>query len=84
MNWHTLETTSAINELDSSETGLTTEQVKERLKRYGLNQLVERSGQSPLKILWEQLTATMILILLVAAAISTGIANYENIFRNCM
>ncbi len=80
MNWHTFETTSAINELDSSEAGLTTEQVKVRLKHHGLNQLIERSGQSPLKILWEQLTATMALILLVGAGLCVAIGDYKNTF----
>jgi P-type Ca2+ transporter type 2C len=80
MNWHTLETTSAINELGSSETGLATAQVKERLKQYGLNQFVERGGRTPLKILWEQLTAAMVMILLAAAAVSIGIGDYRTTF----
>ncbi len=80
MNWHTLETTSAINELGSSEAGLTTAQVKERLKKYGLNQLIERSGRSPLKILWEGLTATLTLILLAAAGLCIAIGQYDNTF----
>jgi P-type Ca2+ transporter type 2C len=79
MNWHTLETTSVINELDSSaEIGLSTAQVKERLRQHGLNQLVERGGRTPLLILWEQLTATLTLILLAAAGLCLAIGDYRN------
>src|SRR5687768_10317791 len=79
MNWHTLETTAVINELDSSaEIGLSTAQVKERLRQHGLNQLVERGGRTPLLILWEQLTATLTLILLAAAGICIVIGDYRN------
>jgi Ca2+-transporting ATPase len=79
MNWHTLETTTVISELDSSaEIGLSTAQVKERLRQHGLNQLVERGGRTPLLILWEQLTATLTLILLAAAGLCLAIGDYRN------
>ena len=73
MNWHILETNSALAELDSSsESGLTSTQVTERILQYGFNELIERGGRKPLQILWEQLTATMVLIL-IAAAIAAGL-----------
>lgn len=73
MNWHTLETKPALGELSSSaETGLTLTQVKERKAQYGANELIERGGRKPLQILWEQLTATMVLIL-IAAAVAAGL-----------
>jgi Ca2+-transporting ATPase len=79
MNWHTLETTAVINELDSSaEIGLSTAQVKERLRQHGLNQLLERGGWTPLWILWEQLTSTLTLILLAAAGLCIVIGDYRN------
>jgi Ca2+-transporting ATPase len=79
MNWHTLETTAVINELDSSaEIGLSTTQVKERLRQHGLNQLLERGSRTPLWILWEQLTSTLTLILLTAAGLCIAIGDYRN------
>ena len=73
MNWHTLETKLALDELSSSaETGLASEQVIERKAQNGANELVERGGRKPLQILWEQITATMVLIL-IAAAVAAGL-----------
>lgn len=73
MNWHTLETKPALDVLSSSfETGLTFAQVNERKTQSGPNELIERGGRTPLQILWEQITATMVLIL-IAAAVAAGL-----------
>jgi len=73
MNWHILETISAVLELGSSvESGLTSAQVKERLDQSGPNELIERGGRTALQILWEQVTATMVLIL-IGAAVAAGL-----------
>lgn len=79
MNWHTIETHAVLNELaSSSETGLTPTQVEENKNKYGINELIERGGRTPLKILWEQLTATMVLILIVAAVLSGLLGDTKN------
>ncbi|GAB1470455.1 cation-translocating P-type ATPase [Chloroflexota bacterium] len=73
MNWHTLETHAVLKEFESSSiTGLTSAQVEQRRSKHGANELIERGGRTALQILWEQLTATMVLIL-VAAAIVAGL-----------
>ena len=67
MNWHTLDTESALKNLQSDPArGLSTVQVAERLAENGPNELVEKGGRTPWQILWEQVTATMVLILIVA------------------
>jgi Ca2+-transporting ATPase len=79
MNWHTIETHAVLNELaSSSETGLTPTQVEENKSKYGVNELIERGGRTPLKILWEQLTATMVLILIAAAVLSGLLGDTKN------
>ena len=79
MNWHTIETNHALNELSSSsETGLTSAQVEESRKKFGANELIERGGRTPLQILWEQLTATMVLILIAAAVIAGLLGDTKN------
>jgi len=79
MNWHVLETNSALAELNSSsENGLTSAQVMERFAQHGANELLERGGRPPMQILWEQLTATMVLILIGAAVIAGVLADYKN------
>ena len=71
--WHINEIPQILTELDSSsEKGLTSVQVTERIAQYGHNELIERGGRKPLQILWEQLTATMVLIL-IAAAVAAGL-----------
>lgn len=79
MNWHTLEINSALSELDSSsEAGLTTAQVKTRLKQFGLNQLVERGENSLFKILWGRFASPLTLILIAAGALAAFNADYSN------
>ncbi len=79
MNWHTLETKPVLDELASSQsTGLTSQQVEEHTAKYGVNELIERGGRTPLQILWEQLTATMVLILIGAAVVAGFLGDTKN------
>lgn len=79
MNWHTLETKTALDELVSSKsTGLTSEQVSERTKKYGVNELIEYGGRTALQILWGQITATMVLILIGAAVVAGLLGDIKN------
>jgi P-type Ca2+ transporter type 2C len=79
MNWHTLETKPALDELASSQSaGLTSQQVGERAAQYGANELIERGGRTPLQILWEQVTATMVLILIGAAVVAGFLGDTKN------
>jgi len=68
MDWHTIDSLAVIKELNTDRvTGLTSAEAQIRLSKYGPNELVEKGGRTPLQILWEQLTAMMVLILIVAA-----------------
>ncbi|HKZ26476.1 MAG TPA: cation-translocating P-type ATPase [Rubrobacteraceae bacterium] len=58
--------------------GLSAEEARVRLERYGRNELEERSGRGPWAILWEQFTSTMIVILIVAAVVSALLGDYED------
>ncbi|CAL8973723.1 Calcium-transporting ATPase [Propionicimonas sp. T2.31MG-18] len=68
--WHVLSATEALEELGTSPRGLTDEEARVRLDRLGPNALIDRGTKSPWKILWEQLTAVMVVILLAAAGFS--------------
>jgi P-type Ca2+ transporter type 2C len=73
MNWHLTDIQESLTKLNSDQqNGLSKSEVSARLVEYGANELVERGGRSPLQILWEQVTATMVLIL-VAAAVAAGL-----------
>ncbi len=50
--------------------GLSSAEAKRRLEQYGLNELVEKGAKSALQIIWDQLKELMVVILIVAAAVS--------------
>ena len=68
--WHAsgVEDTLAFLKVDP-QSGLSPAEVEERLRQHGHNELVERGLKSPWRILWEQVTAPMMLVLLFAAGI---------------
>ena len=68
--WHTLTTEETLTELQTSAAGLSAAEASARLEKNGPNELKEKAGKSPLKMLWEQFTQTMVLILLAAGVIS--------------
>ncbi len=69
-NWHVLDVESVLSILGSKRIGLSEEEAKKRLAEYGPNQLREERGVSPLKLLLSQFKQFLIIILLVATAIS--------------
>jgi Ca2+-transporting ATPase len=69
--WYQLEANQVIEKLQTDpKNGLTEEEAKKRLEKYGLNELVEKGGRSPLLILWDQMKDLMVVVLLVAAVVS--------------
>lgn len=68
--WHTLSTDEALTQLLSSLDGLTNEEAARRLAEYGPNELTVAPRSSPWKLLLDQLKNGLIVILLVAAALS--------------
>ena len=78
MDWHVLTVSASAEALKSSpDAGLTSDEAAGRLKSYGPNELVEKGRRSPLRLLWEQLTATMVLILIAAAVISGFLGKWQ-------
>ncbi|MBN1145978.1 MAG: cation-translocating P-type ATPase [Anaerolineales bacterium] len=70
-DWYKIEVNEVMRSLDSDpERGLEDAQALQRFSEQGPNELVESGLRSPWSILWEQLTATMVLILLAAALVS--------------
>ncbi|HEY9610753.1 MAG TPA: cation-transporting P-type ATPase [Allocoleopsis sp.] len=69
--WHTLNVEKTLLELSTNaETGLTTQQVEERLQQYGSNELEETAGRSSWEILLDQFKNIMLVMLIVVAIIS--------------
>lgn len=79
MNWHLQSIETSIEALQTQpETGLSPDEVNARLTQYGRNELIEKGGRTPLKILWEQITATMVLILITAAVVAGLLGDLKN------
>ncbi|MDO8714458.1 MAG: calcium-translocating P-type ATPase, PMCA-type [Polynucleobacter sp.] len=70
-NWHTLSADEASRQLETNhQTGLSAVQVAERMARHGPNALQEKRRRSPWRMLLDQFTEFMIIVLIVAAIIS--------------
>ncbi|MFW6211558.1 MAG: cation-translocating P-type ATPase [Spirochaetota bacterium] len=59
-----------LGELSTSADGLSDQEAASRLESHGTNELTETRGKRPLKMLWEQFTETMVLILIAAVVVS--------------
>lgn len=69
---------SVLQELGSSQTGLSSSEAGSRLEKYGKNRLEAAKGTSLVQRFFQQLADPMILILLAAASISGVLALLEN------
>jgi P-type Ca2+ transporter type 2C len=77
--WHGFDSTDAVQRLGSDPMlGLTETEAARRLAQYGPNELTERGRRGPWVILWEQFTATMVVVLLVAAVLSAIIGDLKD------
>lgn len=69
-SWHHDSIATTLETLKTSEKGLTTDEVKERQKQYGLNEIPEGTTRPWWLILLTQFKSLLILILFIAAVIS--------------
>jgi Ca2+-transporting ATPase len=69
--WHTLDAAELERVLDVDRVqGLSTDEAARRLGEHGGNELIEDAGRGALRLLWDQVRAVMVLILLAAATLS--------------
>ncbi len=77
--WFTKTVEEVLQETGSDRTqGLTSQEVVRRQDRYGLNELEDRGTKSPWKILWEQFTETMVVMLIISAVITLLLQEYKD------
>ena len=69
-SWHTESMEDTLAALNSSAQGLSETDAQQRQAQFGLNELIERGGKHPLRLLWEQVSSTMVLILIAAVVAS--------------
>jgi Ca2+-transporting ATPase len=77
--WYSLSQPDVLARLhvDASQ-GLTLTEAETRRQRYGLNQIIERGGKSPLQLILSQLTGLLVVILIVAAIVSILIGDLKD------
>jgi Ca2+-transporting ATPase len=71
--WHSKTAQEALSELQVASKGLTSQEAQERLAQYGLNELKKKKGNSSLKILLDQFTDILMVILLIAIGLSFAV-----------
>jgi Ca2+-transporting ATPase len=70
MNWHQKEIKEILHELHSSVDGLTSQNAKEKLEKYGYNALKEKKKKTILMMFLDQFRDFMIMVLFAAAIVS--------------
>ena len=79
MNYHSIKVSEIYQQLKTSQQGLSSTEVDQRQKKYGKNELIEKKKVSVFKLLLHQFKDVMILILLIAAAISYAVGDTKDV-----
>ncbi|MFO7603065.1 MAG: cation-transporting P-type ATPase [Gammaproteobacteria bacterium] len=75
-SWHSMETTTALAELDSRDTGLSADEVRQRLATYGPNQLATTKGRTSLQRFFAQFSNLLIQVLLGTALVTALLGHW--------
>jgi len=70
VKFHSLNVADSLDKLNANTEGLSKEIIDERVKQFGLNEILAEETDSPIKQLWAQFSNILIVILLIAAGIS--------------
>jgi magnesium-transporting ATPase (P-type) len=73
--WHALGADEALAAVESTARGLSTQEARARLARYGPNALPEAPRRGPLRRLLEQFNNVLIMVLLVAGAVTLALGH---------
>lgn len=80
ISYETLSIEKTVKELDSDlKNGLSNEEAKKRLEKFGPNKLQEKKKKSAFVIFFEQMADPMIYVLFAAIAVTIGISIYETV-----
>ena len=77
--WHQLDAADVLRHLGTDAAqGLSEAEASRRIAQHGSNELIGRGFKSPWMILWEQLSATMVVILIVASIIALSLGDTKD------
>lgn len=78
-NWYRAPSAEVLNTLQVDvHQGLSSHEADARADLFGKNEIIDQGGKSIWKMLWEQLTDTMVLVLFAAAVISVLISDWKD------
>jgi Ca2+-transporting ATPase len=75
--WHSRKVQEALDELGTSEQGLTSTRAQEIILITGPNELKKQKGRSPIKLFLSQFTDVLMIILILAMFLSIGVGIYK-------
>ncbi|MGQ9691691.1 MAG: cation-translocating P-type ATPase, partial [Thermoproteota archaeon] len=75
--WHAMKVDEALEALDTSSKGLSSQEAKERLTKYGFNEIVEKKRRTVLQMFLDEFRDVFILLLIAATIFSAIIGYYE-------
>lgn len=68
--FHAIGIEEALKSLETSKNGLSVAERAAKLEKYGKNELEEKGGRTPLKIILDQILSTMVVLLIIAGAVA--------------
>ncbi|MGK0276069.1 MAG: Ca2+-transporting ATPase [Ilumatobacter sp.] len=75
-DWYRLTVDAVLEAQGSTSRGLSTDDAAQRLEEVGSNELIDNGSTHPLKIVWQQVSAVMVLILIGAALLSLVLGKF--------
>ena len=75
-DWYRLSALAVVEAQRSSFEGLTFDDAEQRLADFGSNELIDNGSTHPFKIVWQQVSAVMVLILIGAALLSLALGKF--------
>jgi len=80
MNWHALGKEEIFEELETSQKGLSTEEVSKKTKEFGKNVIPEKKQLSPIILFLKQFQSYIVYVLIAAAIISFFLKNMVDFY----
>ncbi len=79
-NWHSIESEEVLKAVNSSIVGLTEQEVKKRLKKFGHNELPREKSLSKLRLFLNQFNNPLMFVMVITITISIVLKHYTDAF----
>ncbi|HBM15871.1 MAG TPA: ATPase [Lentisphaeria bacterium] len=79
-SFHTISSEETLEILKSSSKGLSTQERETRFRKFGKNELEEKGGRGPVRIILDQVLSTMVVLLIIAGAVAGLLGDKKEMF----